>query len=192
MAGDTRAWARVIYDGSGLVGDESRHLSTEGAEAAINEAKVSFVRNWGSVDSIVVRCGDGSRSQPVSAHISVEKGLHGDRWVEGEAVLGHQLSMMNLDVAAAIANGQSIALFGDNFFTRLDLGKACLPVGTRLRLGRAVVQVSETPHLPCARFRARFGAAAFEKTAKTPRLRGIYLTVIEGGAVALGDQIRRV
>ena len=191
MAGDTRAWARVRFEGTELVGDESLHLSQNAVDLAIEEAKISFVQNWGSVDSIVVRCGDGSRSQPVFAKITVTEGLHGDRWVEGKAVPGHQLSMMNLDVASAIANGQSIALFGDNIFTRLDLSEACLPVGTRLRLGQVLVRVSEVPHVPCDRFRSRFGAAAFETTAKTPRLRGVYLTVIEGGEVALGDAVVR-
>ena len=100
--------------------------------------------------------------------------------------------MMNLDVAGAIANGQHPALFGDNLFTRLDLSESHLPPGTKLRVGEAILEISAKPHMPCARFRARFGAASFELTAKRPRLRGVYLTVIEGGAIALGDPIRRV
>jgi MOSC domain-containing protein YiiM len=99
--------------------------------------------------------------------------------------------MMNLDVAAAIANGQSIALFGDNIFTRLNLNEDFLEVGAVLRIGSSLTEVSETPHVPCDRFRARFGVASFERTAKQHRLRGVYLTVLEGGTIALGDPIRR-
>ena len=97
--------------------------------------------------------------------------------------------MMNVDVAHAMANDQSVVLFGDNLFTRLDLSEEALPVGAQLQVGTTILRVSETPHVPCGQFRARFGAAAFRRAAKQPRLRGIYLTVMQGGEIQIGDEI---
>ncbi len=189
MATDTRAWARVIFEGSRIEGNDSYHLNDSLLAESLKRVEIDFVKRWGLLESIVLRCADGTREQPVQAQITVEDGLIGDRWVTGKAKPGDQLSMMNLDVAAAIANGQSIVLFGDNLFTRLDIREEALPTGSRLRIGEALVEVSSTPHVPCNRFRSRFGSAAFEHVRKNPRLRGVYLTVIEGGGVALGDAI---
>ncbi len=191
MAVDTRAWARSIFEGPELIGDAALHMSHSALTGALKDAEISFVNNWASLDALVVRCVNGSRQQPISTDLSVTQGLLGDRWAAGKAESGQQLSMMNLDVASAIANGQSIALFGDNIFTRLNLNEDFLEVGAVLRIGSSLTEVSETPHVPCDRFRARFGVASFERTAKQHRLRGVYLTVLEGGTIALGDPIRR-
>ena len=191
MAVDTRAWARVRHEGGSCEGAADRHLSAELLEQGLAEASVSFVEHWGAVEALVIRPPGGGRKQPIQASISVDGGLIGDRWVEGKAAPGDQISVMNLDVAAVIANGQSIVLFGDNIFTRLDLRDSILPVGTQLHLGGALVEVSAMPHPPCGQFRDRFGAAAFSHAAKDYRVIGIYMTVLQGGDVAIGDPFVR-
>ena len=186
----TRAWAQVPFGDADLVGDPTRHVDGERLEHAFERLEDSFARGVGSIAAIVVRCPDGRREQPSTATLSQRDGLIGDRWSVGKAKPGDQVSMMNVEVAARIANGQSIALFGDNLFTDLDLRTSALPEGAQLRVGGAVLQVSATPHVPCDRFRSRFGPAAFGLAAKTPRIRGVYLTVLEGGIIALGDSVR--
>ncbi len=175
-----------------MVGDTSRHLDREGLERAFACLEDSFANGSGSLAAIVVRCPDGRREQPSTATLSQSGGLFGDRWSVGKAKPGDQVSMMNVEVAARIANGQSVVLFGDNLFTTLDLRAEQLPVGSRLQVGEAVLQVSTKPHVPCGRFKARFGAAAFKRAAQDHRVRGIYLTVIESGTVSLGDPIARI
>jgi len=138
----------------------------------------------------VVRAPNGARIQPTKATLTVEGGLIGDRWSQGKAKPGDQVSMMNLDVAYTIANGQSVVLFGDNLFTRMDLSESALPVGRCLHIGGVVLEVSAKPHVPCGQFKGRFGQAAFTMAAKNQRIRGIYLTVLKGGEVQLGDPIR--
>jgi len=192
MAFEIRSWARATMGPDSMTPDVLAHLDAEALNHAIAAAEGCQIAQWGALDVIVIRHPDGGRELPVEAHLSVEEGLIGDRWVRGKAKTGDQVSMMNLDVAGAIANGQHPALFGDNLFTRLDLSESQLPPGTKLRVGEAMVEVSAQPHMPCDHFRARFGAASFERTAKQPRLRVVYLTVLEGGAIALGDPIRRV
>jgi MOSC domain-containing protein YiiM len=104
-----------------------------------------------------------------------------------------QLAVMQSDVAALIANGQPLTLFGDNLFVELDLSAANLPTGSRLRVGAAIVAVTAKPHNGCAKFDARFGNDALRfvqaKATRHLNLRGIYWNVIEPGAVRRGDPI---
>lgn len=190
MKDATRAWAQVPFGNAELVGDPARHLDSEGLERAFERIEDSFAKGPGSIAAIVLRCPDGRREQPSAATVSKSGGLLGDRWSVGKAMPGDQVSMMNVEVAACIANGQSVALFGDNLFTDLDVRASALPEGAQLRIGEAVLQVSETPHVPCDRFRSRFGHAAFKLAATAPRIRGVYLTVRVGGTIAVGDSVR--
>ena len=185
----TRAWAQVPFGNADLVGNPTCHVDSERLGRAFERLEDSFAKGVGSIAAIIVRCPDGRREQPSTATLSQRDGLIGDRWSVGKAKPGDQVSMMNVDVAARIANGQSIALFGDNLFTDLDIRTSALPEGAQLRIGGAVLQVSATPHVPCDRFRSRFGHAAFRLAAKTPRIRGVYLTVLAGGTIALGDPV---
>ncbi len=186
---DVSAWARTPFLGDTITGDPAAHLDAHELTVSLQKVEQDFHLGSSELEAIVVRRPDGRRAQPTQTEVTIDGGLAGDRWVEGDAMPGAQLSMMNLDVAAVMAGGQSITFFGDNLFTRLDLRESALPVGTRLRLGGAEVVVSETPHVPCGRFRARFGQAAFKAAAKAPRLRGVYLTVLRGGPIAVGDPI---
>ena len=75
---------------------------------------------------------------------------------------------MRHDVAALIANGQPLTLFGDNLFVDLDISTANLPSGTRLRVGEALVEVTPKPHNGCSKFEGRFGADALRFVAPAP------------------------
>jgi MOSC domain-containing protein YiiM len=121
-------------------------------------------------------------------------GMPGDAWTRKIPVLPEaQLAVMQRDVAELIANGQPLVLFGDNVFLDLDLAAANLPIGSRLRAGAAHLEVTPKPHNGCHKFKARFGADALRLVAHPERrhrnLRGIYLKVVEDGAVAVGDAV---
>jgi MOSC domain-containing protein YiiM len=92
------------------------------------------------------------------------------------------------------ANGQDLGLFGDNLLVDLDLSRANLPAGTRLRLGECTLEVTPEPHNGCLKFKQRVGGDALRMTAdprfRDLRLRGIYVKVIEAGPVQVGDAIR--
>jgi MOSC domain-containing protein YiiM len=93
-----------------------------------------------------------------------------------------------------IANGQPLALFGDQLFLDLDLSQANLPIGSRLQVGAVVLAVSPKPHNGCQKYRARFGADALRFISRPDlrpqNFRGIYLRVLTGGFVAVGDAVR--
>jgi MOSC domain-containing protein YiiM len=77
----------------------------------------------------------------------------------------------------------------------LDLHEGNLPPGTRLRIGPALVEVTDFPHTGCGKFERRYGKVALD-LANSPegsamRLRGLFVRVIHGGEVRLGDTISK-
>lgn len=178
----------------GPEGDESRHLSLEEIEKRW-EALPPAGTDEGRVALIVARRADGVRETPESARLSPEEGVPGDRWARLTSDRPEmQLAVMRRDVAEILANGQPITHAGDNLFVDLDLSARNLPVGTRLEVGQAVVQVTPEPHDGCRKFMGRFGNPALRfisaKERRPENLRGVYWTVVEAGEVAVGDPIR--
>ena len=130
----------------------------------------------------------------MTVRLTPEAGLSGDRWSRRpprnpEA----QLTVMRHDVAALVANGQALTLFGDNLFVDLDISAANLPTGTRLRVGAAVVEVTPKPHNGCAKFQGRFGQDALGFVAapatRDQNLRGIYWKVVAAGDASVGSAV---
>ena len=144
---------------------------------------------------LLLRKGDGGlRETPDHIHAGVETGFPGDAWGrQAERKPEAQLAVMQRDVAELIANSQPLALFGDNLILELDLSSANLPIGSRVRAGSVVFEVTPMPHDGCKKFRARFGDDAVRFVSKPAlrhrNLRGIYLRVIEDGEVRLNDSV---
>ena len=100
---------------------------------------------------------------------------------------------MMLPVAELVCDGQALHWPGDNLLVSLDLDEAALPIGSRLRAGDALLEVSDKPHAGCKKFSARFGQDAMRwvntKENLRKKLRGINCRVVEGGQVRKGDAI---
>jgi len=176
---------------------ESAHRSYEEMDAEIRSLGAG-PGDGGSVEMIVFRLPGEGRATPASALASPDGGLHGDRWaLLPERNPGAQITLMNADVAQAIAGSRErIPLAGDNLIVRLDLGEENLPVGRRLRVGETLLEVPAVPHTGCDKFRRRFGEGALRlvnlKEYRSRKLRGIYVRVVEGGRIAVGDSIQKV
>jgi MOSC domain-containing protein YiiM len=86
-------------------------------------------------------------------------------------------------------------LAGDQLYVDLDLSPANLPPGTRLAMGSAILEVTDEPHLGCAKFAARFGQDAWRfvnsKVGRALRLRGLNCRVVVSGTVRTGDLISK-
>lgn len=143
----------------------------------------------GTVRLICVRVEESVHETPERAEVTVEDGLVGDRWAAGKRHPDAQITLMNVRVAELI--GGPLHLSGDNFQVDLDLSEAALPVGTKLRLGEALLEVSPAPHTGCKKFRERFGldALTWVNGHRDRRLRGLNCRVVEPGAVAVGDAV---
>jgi MOSC domain-containing protein YiiM len=101
---------------------------------------------------------------------------------------------MNVFVAELVTAGrQPLDTPGDNLLVDFDLSVAALPTRAQLRVGAAILQISEAPHTGCQKFAARVGAEALRWTNAPEhaarRLRGINCQVIAGGRIRVGDTI---
>ena len=100
---------------------------------------------------------------------------------------------MEYEIARMIANGQPLELFGDQLFIDLDLSARNLPIGSRLRIGEALLEVTPKPHNGCKKFRSRFGEDALYFVSDPERryrnFRGVYMCVIERGVVRVDDEV---
>lgn len=175
-------------------GEAARHLSTAELEAGFR-ALPPAPTDAGRLTLIVRRPTKDTREVLSGARLSPEEGLPGDNWSQKATPdPTAQLTVMQAGVAELIANGQSLALFGDNLFVDLDLSVANLPIGSRLRVGGAVVEVTPMPHDGCSKFNARFGSDALRfvntKPTRHLNLRGIYWRVIEAGDIEVGSPIQ--
>jgi MOSC domain-containing protein YiiM len=175
-------------------GDPARHRTLIDLEAGL-DALAAADPDRGRVCLIVSRRADGVRETWERAELSPEGGMPGDRWGRrARPDPKGQLTVMRREVAELIANGQPLTLFGDNLIVDLDISEANLPVGSRLRVGQALVVVSPKPHDGCSKFKGRFGEDALRFVSAPPtrpqNLRGVYWTVIEPGPVAVGDPIQ--
>ena len=159
----------------------------------------------GTVAMIVARPGVDERAVVDVAELDVKHGLVGDNWLargssstaDGLADPDAQLTLMGARAVALVAGDPSRwPLAGDQLYVDLDLSEDNLPVGTRLALGTAVVEVTAKPHTGCAKFAQRFGLDALRLVnsieGKRLRLRGMYVRVITAGEVRVGDRVAKL
>lgn len=153
----------------------------------------------GRVEGLVIRpegSGEGERQRVESVVVVPGSGVEGDRWAASPyAIAGNEVSLINIHLLRALTDGDEEhgALSGDNLQVDLELSKENLPVGTRLSIGGAVLEVSDVEHRPCRPFIERFGKTSTKRVARANRLglrgRGVLCHVRVGGEIALGDAI---
>ena len=183
---------------------EPYHVPPVELEAALARA-ISSPRDEGELALVVSRPATGEREVLDVAELTPEAGLVGDSWAvrrkpETPDLAPHpdsQLTLMNARVVALLAREPSRwPLAGDQLFVDLDLGADNVPVGTRLALGEALIEITGKPHLGCAKFAARFGRDALAFIAMPERralqLRGVYARVVRAGCVRRGDRVRKL
>jgi hypothetical protein len=166
------------------------HLSRQGLEAGLGQIRAS-PRDGGQVVLVVRRPAVGVREIAAEAMLDQVAGLAGDNWL-GRGSTSTPDGSMNARVAALVAGDMDrVPLAGDQLYVDLDLSVGNLPAGSLLAVGQAVLQVSEAPHLGCAKFVERFGAEAMRfvnsGTGRQLRLRGMNTRVVLPGIVRPGD-----
>jgi MOSC domain-containing protein len=156
----------------------------------------------GRLELIVRRPAPDDRDVLQEAELDLALGLVGDRWAGRipeltPVYLDAQLTVINTRVLAAIEpDRERWPLAGDQLYVDFDLSVENLPAGSRLAIGSAVIEVSETPHTGCAKFSARFGGDALRwinsTTGRAHRMRGLNARIVTAGSVRLGDAVRKV
>ena len=171
---------------------EIKHLSTPDLEAGLEQIRNS-PKNQSVLDMIVSRPEEDAREIMELADLDVVVGLVGDTWQDrpsarsgdGKAHPDMQITLMNSRVADLVAQSKERwPLSGDQLFAALDLSKTNVPPGTRISVGKAVLEATNQPHTGCKKFASRFGVDALKfispSTTEVLKLRGIYPKVIEG------------
>jgi len=176
---------------SKTIGNSEAFRSLE--ELTDSLARLPRPKDRGRVSLLMIRGERGKRMALKEARLDPELGIPGDAWGrDKERRPDMQIAVMEEGVARLIANGQALELFGDCLMLDLDLSRENLPPGSRVKAGRALLEVTPMPHNGCSKFQARFGKDALRfvvmKELRHNNLRGTYMRVVEGGIVRPGDQ----
>lgn len=177
------------------------HRTTAELEARTEEI-LAAPKDAGPIEMIVRRPEQDMREQVHSGELNTREGLVGDNWARrvdpsGEPSWRAQLTLMNARVADAVAGTRDRwPLAGDQIYVDMDLSVQNLPPGARIRVGDAVVEISEVPHTGCAKFASRFGKEALRYAnvgaGRENRFRGVNAFVVEDGPVSVGDKVTKL
>lgn len=177
------------------------HRTTDELEANL-AAILAAPKDSGPIEMIVRRPIENEREVVEIAEVTRDGGLVGDSWVHrvdenGDPHTAAQLTLMNSRVAGAVAvTRDRWPLAGDQVYLDMDISQQNLPPGSRLRLGDAVVEISDVPHTGCAKFADRFGKEALRwvnvGVGRENRFRGVNAFVVEPGSFQIGDKVTKV
>lgn len=184
--------------------EEIKHMNMDELEAGLTEIRQS-PKDDGTVAMIVRRPDFGEREVLNEGILDREEGMVGDNWLargskqtpDKSAHPEMQLNVMNARIIALVAQDKERwPLAGDQLYFDLDLSVENLPVGQRLAIGSAVIEVTPYPHSGCKKFVSRFGLDAMKfvnsPVGKDLRLRGLNAKVIQPGTVKVGDKIKKI
>lgn len=181
-----------------------RHLTKDELEAGLDDIR-NAPKDCGTVQLIVRRPETDEREVLAEASLDLVSGLLGDNWKtrgsrrtdDGSAHPDMQLNVMNARVISLIAQTkENWSLAGDQLYLDLDLSAGNLPIGARLKIGSAVIEVTPPPHTGCKKFVSRFGIEAMKfvnsELGRELRLRGLNAKVIQSGTIRTGDEARKL
>ncbi len=177
------------------------HLTTDELAAGLAEV-LAAPTDDGTLELIVRRPGVDGREVLEVGGLDVAEGLVGDNWSQrassrtddGGPHPDMQLNLINSRLLALISpDPERRALAGDQLAVDLSLVPDDLPVWSKLRIGDAVIQVTDQPHTGCAKFTQRFGLDAHRfvnsEEGRAMNLRGINARVVVAGTIRQGDRI---
>jgi len=157
------------------------------------------------VDSLCVRPDVDRREKRAVVECDPARGAIGDRWEHktwrhlpnGKPDPRVQIAICNSSILALIQDATGVQHHpGDTVFTDLDLSVQNLPVGARLNVGTAQLEVSDIENDACAKFSAHYGEPVLQwirlPQNRPLRLRGLFAQVIVGGTVRVGDPVIKV
>jgi MOSC domain len=180
-----------------------RHLSQSDLQRGLPEV-VASPPDAGRLVAIVVRPSAGERRELLTAALTPDGGIDGDRWVtdsiyqldDGRPDPRNQVSLINARLLRLIAGEQeAMCLAGDNLIVDLDLSERNLPTGSRVAIGQVVLEISDLPHTGCTKFSHRYGQEARQfvnsPSGNELHLRGRYARIVAGGTIAVGGTVRK-
>lgn len=163
---------------------------------------LSAPKSGSAVEHLCFRPGYGERRFVEALELTRAHGILGERWgtapwlklPDGSGHPGIQVSILPRRVLDLVWRDRDNVIHpGDTFVCDLDMTEANLPAGQLLRVGTAVLRVSEVWNDACAKWKVRYGAAAYdwvrEPGHKALRLRGVLCSIDHDGMIRLGDAV---
>ncbi|MCX7288864.1 MAG: hypothetical protein NTW20_15300 [Rhodobacterales bacterium] len=155
-----------------------------------------------AVEMLCLRPGYGLRDFVDEVTVTRAQGIPGERWTtapwskraDGTGHPGIQVSILPRRVLDLVWRDRAGTIHpGDTFVCDLDTSAANLPEGQLLAVGTAVLRVSEVFNDGCAKWKVRYGEAAYEWVRapenRRHRLRGILCSVEVDGVIRNGDPV---
>ncbi len=193
----------MTHNAGTLINVLVQNLTLDQLEAGLADIRQS-PKHEGKLVLIVRRPKTDERETLAEAELDLAEGLVGDDWKrrgssrtpDGKAHPELQLTLINSRAIAVVAQAQDRwGLAGDQLYVDLDLSIENLPVGAKLAIGSAVIEITPYPHTGCRKFAARYGADAVQfvnsAVGKELRLRGVNARVVRPGKIRVGDLVRR-
>lgn len=154
------------------------------------------------IDMLCWRPGFGKREFVDELTLTVAGGIPGDRgqthpWMklpDGTPDPRIQVSILSKRVLDLVwRDRENVVHPGDPIIADLDTSEENLPVGTRLKAGTAILEVSDVPNPGCVKWKVRYGAAAKDWLVQPDlvryRLRGVLCRIVQDGVVARTDRL---
>ncbi len=153
------------------------------------------------IDCLCLRPDRGTRAFPDHLTLSQSHGVIGDRWLttawltlpDGRPDPRVQISILPQRVLDLVwQDRENIVHPGDQIVADLDMSEENLPIGTLIRVGSAVLRVSDEPNYGCVKWKVRYGADALKWVESHPklRLRGVLCSIEQDGVVTLQDRLQ--
>lgn len=138
----------------------------------------------------------GIRKRPVERGHAGPLGLEGDAVVDTANHGGPDQALYLYSVedyehwAPELGGLPEPGTFGENL-TLSSFGTDAVRFGDRYRAGAALLEVT-APRIPCSTFATRLGEHDWVKRFAAARRPGVYVRVLEPGAIAAGDAVERI
>lgn len=176
--------------------------SREDCEAALPHI-LAAPKDSAPIESLCFREGYGQRAFPEQIELSVAGGIKGERWAkapwlklaDGSPDPRIQVSILPLRVMDLCWRDRQNSVHpGDTMVADLDMSEANLPVGTRLAVGTAQIEVSDYFNTACIKWKERYGAESLawinHRSYRALRLRGVLCRIVQDGVIRASDAIR--
>lgn len=158
-----------------------------------------------AVETICFRPGFSQRDFRQELELSVEKGIVGERWLNGAWLKLEdgspdpriQVSILQRRVLDLCWRDRDNVIYpGDTMIADMNLGEENLPVGQRIQAGTAILEVGSKFNDACAKWKVRHGRESFDWINKPDniqhRLRGVLCKIVQDGVVRVGDVLRKI
>ncbi len=177
------------------------HITTAELTAALPHV-LDAPKDASTVHGLCFRPAFNQREFPATLRLTRDQGVPGERWLiapwlklpDGTPDPRIQVSILPLRVMDLVWRDREATPHpGDTIISDLDMSHANMPDGTLLRVGTAVLRVSDVFNDGCVKWKARYGRDAKDWITAPGhpalRLRGILCSVVTDGNVSLNDPI---